>query len=97
MNFAIIISIAALGGLLFGYDTGVISSALLFIRSAFSLSTTGESVVAAVVLLGAMIGAIFPGDLSDRFGRRTVIFVTALLFVVGSIVSAFANGAPALM
>ena len=90
MPFAVIVSIAALGGLLFGYDTGVISSALLFIRTQFQLSETAQSVVAAIVLLGAVIGASVAGGLSDRFGRRWVIFYTALLFVVGAIVSAIA-------
>ncbi len=97
MNFVTIIGIAALGGLLFRYDTGVISSALLFIRKAFDLSTSGESLVASIVLLGAMIGAVIAGDLSDRFGRRTVIFGTALLFVFGALVTALAPSALVLM
>jgi sugar porter (SP) family MFS transporter len=93
MSFAAIIALAALGGLLFGYDTGVISSALLFIRKEFSLTTGGESLVASVVLLGAMLGAACAGDLSDRFGRRLVIFAAAVLFVVGALASAFAPSA----
>ena len=91
MQFAVIVGIAALGGLLFGYDTGVISSALLFIRAAFHLSPSGESAVAGIVLLGAVIGASIAGDLSDRFGRRWVIFVAGLVFVVGALISAFAG------
>ena len=97
MKFGVIIGIAALGGLLFGYDTGVISSALLFIRKDFELSTTGESVVAAIVLLGAMLGAAVAGDVSDRLGRRWVIFATALLFIAGSLACALAPEAGALM
>jgi major inositol transporter-like SP family MFS transporter len=82
---------AALGGLLFGYDTGVISSALLFVRSVFHLSTAGQSLVAGIVLVGAVLGAIVAGTLSDRFGRRRVILVTALVFVIGALLSAAAT------
>ncbi len=91
MQFALIAVIAALGGLLFGYDTGVISSALLFIRDDFHLSTSGQSLVAGIVLVGAVIGASIAGSLSDRFGRRLVILVTALIFVAGALLSAFAG------
>ena len=97
MGFGVIIAIAALGGLLFGYDTGVISSALLFIKQDFHLTTGGESLVAAIVLLGAMLGAGVAGDVSDRFGRRWVIFATALLFIAGSLLCALAPGEAVLM
>lgn len=91
MQFALISATAALGGLLFGYDTGVISGALLFIRNVFHLSTGGQSIVAGMVLVGAVIGASAAGSLSDRFGRRLVILVTALIFVIGALISAAAS------
>ena len=90
MQFAIIVGIGALGGLLFGYDTGVISSALLFVIKTFHLSKGGESILAAIALLGAMLGASVAGSLSDRFGRRRVIIGTGLAFVAGAVISAFA-------
>ncbi len=92
MQFALIVGVAALGGLLFGYDTGVISGALLFLRDVFHLSTTMQGIVAGIALLGATLGASVAGVLSDRFGRRSVIFVTALIFIAGSLVSAAADG-----
>ena len=97
MQFALIAAIAALGGLLFGYDTGVISSALLFIRDVFHLSTGGQSLVAGIVLVGAVIGASIAGSLSDRFGRRLVILITALVFVAGAVISGLAGSVGVLL
>ena len=90
MSFYFIAGVAALGGLLFGYDTGVISGALLFIREELALSPTMQGVVVAIVLAGAVIGAAVAGTMSDRFGRRRVILAAALLFVAGSLLSAIA-------
>jgi sugar porter (SP) family MFS transporter len=97
MQFLLIAITAALGGLLFGYDTGVISSALLFVRTVFHLSTAGQSIVAGIVLVGAVLGASVAGTLSDRFGRRLVILVTALAFVIGALVSAGADSVAVLL
>ena len=91
MSFYLIAAVAALGGLLFGYDTGVISGALLFIRQVMHLSATVQGIVVAVVLAGAAIGAAAAGTLSDRIGRRRVILYAALLFVVGALFSAVAS------
>ncbi|MFZ2005237.1 MAG: sugar porter family MFS transporter [Stellaceae bacterium] len=92
MSFYFIAGVAALGGLLFGYDTGVISGALLFIREALALSPTMQGIVVAIVLAGAAIGAAGAGALSDRFGRRRVILAAALLFVTGAVFSGVAAG-----
>src|SRR5436309_6236843 len=81
---------AALGGLLFGYDTGVISGALIFIKREFGLTTAAEEVVVSGVLLGATIGAIVGGKAADRFGRRRVLLVTAAIFGIGALASAAA-------
>ena len=61
MSFYFIAGIAALGGLLFGYDTGVIPGALLFIREALALPPTTQGVVVAIVLAGAAVGAAVAG------------------------------------
>ena len=91
MYFYLISAVAALGGLLFGYDTGVISGALLFIRQVMSLSPTLQGIVVAIALAGAAIGAAMAGYLSDRIGRRRVILTAGLLFIAGAIVSAIAQ------
>ena len=90
MSFRLMVIIAALGGLLFGYDTGVISGALLFIRTEFDLSPTMQGVVAGIALVGAALGAAFAGSLADRFGRRLVLFYTGVVFVVGAVLAALA-------
>lgn len=81
---------AALGGLLFGYDTGVISGALIFIQKTFSLSTFHQELVVSVVLVGACVGALSGGRLADRFGRRIMLIFTAIIFIAGAIVCAIA-------
>ena len=84
---------AALGGLLFGYDTGVISGALIFIRTQFGLTTFQQELLVSVVLIGAATGALSGGRLADVFGRRFMLLVTALIFVIGALICA---GAPSL-
>lgn len=87
----VIAAMAALGGLLFGYDTGVISGALLFLKGAFGLSAAMEGAVTSAVLAGATVAAIFGGWVADRFGRRPVMLALALLFVAGALLSAMAG------
>lgn len=82
--------IAALGGFLFGYDLAVISGAILFIKQQFSLSPTMQEVVVSAVVLGAMIGAAAGGTLADRYGRRSVLILTAAIFALGAIWTALA-------
>jgi MFS transporter, SP family, galactose:H+ symporter len=81
---------AGLGGLLFGYDTGVISGAQLFFASDFSLSTFALEVMVAAGLAGAALGALVGGRLADQFGRRTLLIFTALIFAVGAVLCATA-------
>jgi sugar porter (SP) family MFS transporter len=89
--------VAALAGLLFGYDTGVISGAILFIKDQFKLTSAAEEGVVSAVLLGAVIGAALSGALTDRFGRRKVIIITAILFAAGAIGAALATSVGIIM
>lgn len=82
--------VASLGGLLSGYDTGVISGALLFINETWILPDTLQGFLVSSVLIGAVIGAGTNGILADIFGRKKIIMATAVIFILGSILCAFA-------
>ena len=77
--------ISTLGGLLFGYDTGVISGALLFIGKDLHLSQTEQTFVVTSLLFGAIIGAGIGGRLADAIGRRTSMRIYAVIFFLGAI------------
>jgi len=85
-----IASIAATGGLLFGFDTGVISGALLFLKQDFNLSSGLQEWVVSAVLIGCIAGAAISGRLVDQWGRRRSIIGAACIFAIGSIWTATA-------
>lgn len=90
-GFVTLVSIvAAVGGLLFGYDTSVISGAIGFMQTKFNLDTAMQGWIVSCLLIGAIIGAGFAGIFSDRFGRKKMLIVAGLLFTIGSIASAIA-------
>jgi MFS transporter, sugar porter (SP) family len=82
--------IAALGGLLFGYDTGVIGVALLGLGRQFALDDTTKQLVTGAIIFGALFGCLATGPFSDRLGRRRMVIFVGVLFALGSIASAFA-------
>jgi sugar porter (SP) family MFS transporter len=84
------VGVAALGGLLFGYDTGVISGAILFITKQFSLSATMEEIVVSSVLVGAVAGATLGGALTGRLGRRIIIILAGIIFTASALGTALA-------
>ena len=80
-------SIAGLGGILYGFDMGIIAAALIFVRSTFSLSTQMEEIVVSIVLVGAMGGAVLGGTIADRWGRRWTLVWGGIIFIVGSVLA----------
>jgi MFS family permease len=89
--------IAGLGGLLYGYDMGIIAAAMVFLRTSFHLSTGAESWVVSTVLIGAMAGALSGGALADALGRRPTMMAGAVLFVVGSTLAMLAPNVAAII
>lgn len=89
--------IAALGGLLFGYDTGVIGVALLGLGKQFALDNTIKQLVTGAIIFGALFGSLGTGPLSDRLGRRKMVVAVALLFALGSVCSALSANVEALI
>jgi sugar porter (SP) family MFS transporter len=79
--------IAGLGGILYGFDMGVIAAALIYVRDAFHLSTWMQEVLVIAVLIGVMIGALIGGTVADRVGRRKTLVWGAILFIAGSILA----------
>lgn len=76
---------AGIAGMLFGYDTGVISGALIFLQKDFHLNPEHQGMIVSSLLFGAAIGALGIGKFADKLGRRRLLFITAVLFIVGSV------------
>ena len=95
----IIAATAALAGLLFGYDTGVISGAILFIKKDFGLTPFAEELLVSAALVGAVFGSTLSGRFTDGIGRKRAILITAAIFTVGSLLCAIAaaQGAVAIL
>ncbi|MDM5247798.1 sugar porter family MFS transporter [Lysinibacillus sp. G4S2] len=95
----IIMISATFGGLLFGYDTGVINGALPFMSKADQLNLTPvtQGLVTSILLIGAALGALFGGKLADHFGRRKMILNLAFLFFVASLGTSFAPNVPVMV
>lgn len=83
-------AVSAIGGALYGYDTGIISGALLQIRDDFNVGDGWQQVIAAGILLGAVIGALAGSRLSERYGRHRTILIVAAVFVVGTLSASLA-------
>ena len=90
MYITLIAAVAAVGGLLFGFDTGVIAGAMLFIVPEFHLGPAEQGLVVSAVTFGALFGALIGGTSSDTIGRRWTNIAAGLSFVAGSIFSALA-------
>ncbi|SIS74980.1 MFS transporter, SP family, arabinose:H+ symporter [Alicyclobacillus vulcanalis] len=90
--YAVTISLAAaLGGLLYGYDTAVISGAIGFLKTLYGLSPFMQGLVISSIMIGGVIGVAISGFLSDRIGRRKVLMTAAVLFAIAALVSAVSH------
>jgi len=97
-HVALSAGVTALGGLLFGYDTGVVSGALLFVKKDFGgLSSFQEELITSLLLVGAVAGALLAGRVADLIGRRFTVLITAAIFVVGVLLAAFTPTYPVLL
>ncbi|XP_059351887.1 proton myo-inositol cotransporter-like isoform X1 [Daphnia carinata] len=88
---------SAIGGFLFGYDTGVVSGAMLIIRKEMELSNAWHEAIVASTIAAAWIFSLFGGYLSDRLGRKPVILAASVVFTVGSIIMGAADGKEVLL
>jgi len=87
-----IFTFGALGGLLFGFDTGIISGASSLIEANFSLNIEQTGFITSSVLIGSSVGALSIGSLSDKFGRKRLLLFASILFLLGSGLSMTASG-----
>lgn len=81
-------AVAAIGGFLFGFDSGVINGTVSALGNAFNSSSVATGFNVASVLLGCALGALAAGPLADKFGRRAIMIITAIIFAI----SAFGSG-----
>ncbi len=90
INKKMIFFIGALGGLLYGYDMGVISGALLYLKDDIPLNAYTEGLVVSSMLVGAIVGAGLSGPLSEKLGRRRLVFMISIVFIIGALFLALA-------
>ena len=92
ISSAFIYFFGSFGGILFGYDIGVMTGALPFLQNDWGLAGNASIIgwITSSVMFGAIFGGALAGQLSDKLGRRKMILLSALIFVVGSILSSLA-------
>ncbi|EGQ0356645.1 sugar porter family MFS transporter [Staphylococcus pseudintermedius] len=90
INKKMIFFIGALGGLLYGYDMGVISGALLYLKDDIPLNAYTEGLIVSSMLVGAIVGAGLSGPLSEKLGRRRLVFMISIVFIIGALILALA-------
>src|SRR5699024_3310119 len=93
----IICSVVAIGGFLFGFDTAVISGVVLFVKDEFSMSSAMEGWFVSSALLGCIIGVAIAGSLSDKYGRKTGLLWSAVLFMFSTIGCMLSDGVAVLI
>lgn len=84
-------ALAAIGGFLFGYDTGIVSGAMIYMEESLDLDDIWKEIVVSITILGAWMFSMIAGPLATRYGRKKVVFIASAIFTVGSFVMAFAQ------
>ena len=87
----ILTALGCIGGLLFGYDTGIISGALVLITSDFNLTDMEQTFVVSLTVVGALVSSIFAGSAGDAFGRKPVVLASSMAFIIGAAMMALTN------
>ncbi|WP_197679741.1 sugar porter family MFS transporter [Microlunatus soli] len=82
----------ALGAILWGYDTGVVSGALLYIKKDFHVSPGEQGLITSSFTIGAIVGALLTALIVDRLGRKRLLFLAGIVFVIGTLLAALATG-----
>ncbi|WP_119343067.1 sugar porter family MFS transporter [Facilibium subflavum] len=82
----------SISGLLFGFDAGVISGVLVYLKNDFTITSYTEGFIVGALPIGALFSALFAGQVMDYFGRRAVLFLTAALYLIGTLLCTFALG-----
>lgn len=91
--YVILIAVAAgVAGLMYGFDTAVISGAIGYLSEVYNLSPAMEGWVISCVMIGGVLGVAMSGFLSDKYGRKNIMFLSAILFIISALGSAFATG-----
>ena len=81
-----------LGNFLFGYDTGIVAGALLNIRfNNQPVSYSSQEMITSIAILGAVVGSLFSGVMSDNIGRKKVIIITNIFFFIGSVIMGYSR------
>lgn len=86
-----VVIVAAFGGFLFGYHTGIISAALIYITPTFKLTIAQQGMLVSLILVGALFSALLAGGLADKIGRRRTIAITSALFIIGATINALSR------
>ena len=88
---------AAVGGFLFGYDTGVVSGALIILKKHFHLSFLMEELVVSITIAAAILGALLGGPTNHYFGRKIVLLIASFVFTVGAVCMGIAQSTDLLL
>ena len=88
---------AAIGGFLFGYDTGVISGAMILIKQEFQLSSFWQELIVSATIGTAILGALLGGFLNQRLGRKPMLIASAMVFTVGAVIMGVAHSREVLL